>query len=166
MLARIMSEWGKMPPTASICFARYRAVLEEVSSEVLDHPISVRGEVDGRSDLSDLGGAFEDLVRGRDSRKVSSVQREIFEESVVRQCVASIISEVEQRETKWEPDCRLTVTSAYSRMEAPVARPQRPAPTMVTRRRWLFKVVSTVIIMSRCCSVARFDAGLAGRGGE
>jgi hypothetical protein len=64
MLARIMSEWGKMPPTASICFARYRAVLEEVSSEVLDHPISVRGEVDGRSDLSDLGGAFEDLVNG------------------------------------------------------------------------------------------------------
>lgn len=113
--------------TASIGFARYRAVLEEIPAEVLDHPISVRGEVDGRSDLTDFRGAFQDLpkeVRGRR-----------------RQCVVLLF---EQR--RREPGCRLTVTSAYSRIAAPVARPQRPAPTIVTRSRW-FKVVSTVIVM-------------------
>jgi hypothetical protein len=49
--------------TAPIRFTRYRAVLEEIPAEVLDHPISVRGEVDGRSDFTDFRGAFQDLLK-------------------------------------------------------------------------------------------------------
>lgn len=66
--------------TASIRFTRYRAVLEEIPAEVLDHPISVRGEMDGRSDLPDFSGAFQDLhkeIRERRRQWVVSISRRV-----------------------------------------------------------------------------------------